>query len=126
LPNCAVAYPFILNTSARGAQVLGRIELTPGAEVAISVIVPIPTVCEFRPLNNAARVGAHIAVVWNRVYFKPCAASRSAVGMLTGPPNVDDAPKPTSSNSTITTFGAPAGGRSGTIGGYLVSGSDAS
>jgi hypothetical protein len=33
-----------------------------------------------RPDNNAARVGEHNAVVWNRVYFKPWAASRSAVG----------------------------------------------
>ena len=37
-----------------------------------------------------------------------------------------DAPNPTSSMRTSSTFGAPAGGRSGTIGGYAVSGSFAS
>src|SRR5262249_25750414 len=37
-----------------------------------------------------------------------------------------DAPKPTSSIRTMRTLGAPDGGRRGTIGGYLVSGSFAS
>ena len=41
-------------------------------------------------------------------------------------PNADDAPKPTSSINTISTFGAPSGGRSIVIGGYVVSGSFAS
>jgi hypothetical protein len=79
-----------------------------------------------RPDSNAARVGEHNAVVWNRVSFKPPAARCSAVGMLTGPPKALEAPKPTSSSSTTSTFGAPAGGRSGVIGGKLVSGSLAS
>jgi hypothetical protein len=65
-------------------------------------------------------------VVWNRVYFKPPPASRSAVGMLTGPPKALEAPKPTSSSSTTSTLGAPAGGRSGVIGGNLAAGSLAS
>jgi hypothetical protein len=43
LPNWAVAYPFSFRVSARGAQLLGRWELYPGAEVASSVIAPIPT-----------------------------------------------------------------------------------
>src|SRR3954453_5897959 len=37
--------------------------------------------------------------------------------MCTGPPNALDAPKPTSSSSTTSTFGAPAGGRRRSIGG---------
>ena len=56
-------------------------------------------------------------MVWNRLSLSPPAASRSATGVLHGPPNADEAPKPTSSSSTISTLGAPAGGRSGTIGG---------
>jgi hypothetical protein len=42
LPNCAVAYPLSLSTSANGAAVFGRNELYPGADVAISVIPPMP------------------------------------------------------------------------------------
>jgi hypothetical protein len=49
------------------------------------------------------------------LYFSPLAASRSAVGVLTGPPKAPEAPKPTSSSNTTRTFGAPAGGRSGSI-----------
>jgi hypothetical protein len=79
-----------------------------------------------RPDSSAARVAEHNAVVWNLVYFSPSAASRSAVGMLTGPPKALEAPNPTSSSSTTSTLGAPAGGRSGVIGGNLVSGSLAS
>ncbi len=47
-------------------------------------------------------------------------------GVRHGPPKALDAPNPTSSINTISTFGAPAGGRSGSIGGYTVSGSLAS
>jgi hypothetical protein len=43
-----------------------------------------------------------------------------------GPPKALEALKPTSSMSTISTFGAPCGGTSGSIGGYAVSGSFAS
>ena len=64
--------------------------------------------------------------MWNRLYFSPPAASRSAVGVWHGPPNALDAPNPTSSSSTTSTFGAPAGGRSGSIAGNDVSGSFAS
>ena len=90
------------------------------------MIPPIPTAWWFRPDSNAARVGEHNAVVWNRVYFNPAAASRSAVGVAIGPPNALDAPNPTSSSNTTNTFGAPTGGRSRVIGGYDVSGSAAS
>jgi hypothetical protein len=89
-------------------------------------MAPIPTAWWLRPDSNAARVGEHSAVVWNRVYFSPWPASRSAVGMLTGPPKALEAPKPTSSSRTSSTLGAPAGGRKGRIAGKLVSGSLAS
>jgi hypothetical protein len=56
----------------------------------------------------------------------PAPANRLAVGVSHGPPNVDDAPNPTSSINTINTFGAPGGGRNGLIGGYDVDGSFAS
>src|SRR3954463_11998227 len=74
----------------------------------------------------AARVGEQSAVVWKRVYFNPCPASRSAVGVRHGPPNALEAPKPTSSSRMTRTFGAPAGGRSDLIGGNFVLGSLAS
>ncbi len=90
------------------------------------MIPPIPTVWWLRPVSSACRVGEHSAVVWKRVYLSPSAASRSAVGIAHGPPKALPAPKPTSSSSTTSTFGAPAGGRSGAIGGNAVSGSFAS
>jgi hypothetical protein len=43
LPNCAVLYPLSTSVCPSGAAFLGRSELYPGAEVAISVIAPIPT-----------------------------------------------------------------------------------
>ena len=49
------------------ALVFGRSPDDPGAEVAVSVIMPMPTEWWLRPLSSAARVGAHSAVVWNRV-----------------------------------------------------------
>jgi len=126
LPNCAVEYPLSFRTSASGAAVLGRIEVYPGADVAISVMPPIPTAWWFRPVSSACRVGEHRAVVWKRLYFRPFDARRSAVGVLHGPPNALAAPKPQSSIRTISTLGAPFGGRSGWIGGNVVSGSFAS
>ena len=104
----------------------GRSELMPGADVAVSVMLPIPTEWWLRPVSSACRVGAHSAVVWNRLNLSPPAASRSAVGVLTGPPKVLEAPKPTSSIRTTSTFGAPDGGSNGSIGGNAVSGSFAS
>src|SRR4029079_17529637 len=109
LPNCAVEYPLSFSVCARGAQVLGRIELYPGAAVASSVMTPMPTVWWLRPDSRAARVGAHSAVVWQRLYFRPLPDSRAAGGAARGPPNALDAAKPTSSSSTTSTFGAPAG-----------------
>ncbi|HVG95355.1 MAG TPA: hypothetical protein VNK05_00480, partial [Chloroflexota bacterium] len=37
-------------------------------------------------MSRAARVGEQRAVVWKRVYFRPAAARRSAVGVWIGPP----------------------------------------
>jgi hypothetical protein len=87
---------------------------------------PFPTEWWFRPEINAARVGEQSAVVWKRVYLSPFAASRSAVGIAAGPPKALPAPKPTSSSSTTSTFGAPAGGMIGSIGANLLAGSRAS
>ena len=64
--------------------------------------------------------------MWKRLNLSPLPASRSAVGVEHGPPNALEALKPTSSMRTITTFGAPAGGRSGSIGGNVAFGSFAS
>ncbi len=71
-------------------------------------------------------MGAHSAVVWNRLNFRPCAASRSAFGVGHGPPNALEAPKPTSSSRITSTFGACSGGRSSSMAGNSVSGSFAS
>src|SRR5690349_10245985 len=89
-------------------------------------MTPIPTVWWLRPESRAARVGAHSAVVWNRLYLRPFRASRSAVGVTHGPPNALDAAKPTSSSRTTSTLGAPSGGRKGSIAGNDASGSLAS
>jgi hypothetical protein len=126
LPNCAVEYPFSLSVSARGAAELGRNELYPGAEVAISVMPPIPTAWWLRPVRSACRVGEQSAVVWKRLYLSPFAASFSNAGVWRGPPNADDDPKPASSSRISSTFGAPAGGRRGSICGKVESGSFAS
>ena len=52
---------------ASGALVFGRSELLPGAEVAVSVMLPMPTEWWLRPVSSAWRVGAHSAVVWKRL-----------------------------------------------------------
>ena len=74
-----------------------------------------------RPGRRAQRRGVEPVVLSAR---PPPAGPRSA--SRHGPPNVLDAPNPTSSSSTISTFGAPSGGSSGSIGGNAVSGSFAS
>src|SRR6187551_918531 len=89
-------------------------------------MTPIPTVWWLRPVSKADRVGAHSAVVWKRLYLRPFPARRSAVGVAHGPPNALEAAKPTSSSRTTSTFGAPAGGRSGSVGGNVALGSLAS
>jgi hypothetical protein len=74
--------PFSFSISASGAAVLGRTELYPGADVATSGIPPMPAAWWLRPVSSACHVGAHNAVVWKRLYLRPLAASRSAVGGL--------------------------------------------
>ena len=71
-------------------------------------------------------MGEQSAVVWKRLYLSPFAARRSAVGVAHGPPKALDAAKPASSMRMRRTFGAPSGGRSGSIGGKDVAGSFAS
>src|SRR5277367_4948324 len=100
-----------------GGLSLGRTLLFPGADVGISVMPPMPTEWWLRPVRRACRVGEHSAGVTNRFIFNPAAASRSAVGVLHGPPKADDPPNPTSSSITTRTLGAPLGGRSAVIGG---------
>src|SRR6478735_12505523 len=95
LPNCAVEYPLSLRVMASGAFVFGRTELLPGADVAVSVMLPMPTEWWLRPVRSACRVGAQSAVVWKRLYFSPPPAKRSAVGVAHGPPKALDAAKPT-------------------------------
>src|SRR4051794_2362472 len=87
---------------------------------------PMPTEWWLRPVSSAWRDGEHNAVVWKRVNFNPCLARRSNVGVAHGPPNALDEPKPASSSMITRTFGAPFGGRSGSIGGNAVAGSLAS
>ena len=87
---------------------------------------PIPTEWWFRPVSSAWRVGEQSAVVWKRLYLSPFAASRSAVGVEHGPPKALEAPKPAVVDQDDRTFGAPPGGRSGSIGGNEVAGSFAS
>ena len=79
-----------------------------------------------RPVSSACRVGEQMAVVWKRLNFRPPAASFSAVGVWQGPPKALDEPNPASSIRTISTLGAPLGGRSCSMGGNFVSGSFAS
>src|ERR1039458_5654242 len=83
--------------------------------IAVSPAAGIPgPVCLPAPFNSAS-----------------CDDSRkylllAKVGVWQGPPKALVAPKPVSSIRTMRTLGAPLGGRSSLIGGYLVSGSLAS
>src|SRR3954453_12999823 len=76
----------------------------------------MPTEWWLRPVISACRVGEHSAVTWNLLSRSPPSDSRSAVGISHGPPYALEAPKPMSSTSTSSTFGAPRGGRTGRIG----------
>src|SRR5262245_47370720 len=73
------------------------------------MMLPVAQLWWLRPVMSAARVGEQRAVVWKRLYFRPLAASLSKFGVGIGPPNVLDAPKPTSSVMMSSTFGAPLG-----------------
>jgi hypothetical protein len=70
------------------------------------------------PVNTAARIGEHSAVVWKLAKRRPPAARRSNVGVAMSEPKQPSWPNPRSSRSTTTTFGAPSGGRKGCCGAY--------
>lgn len=63
----------------------------------------MPTEWALRPVSKQARDAAHTAATWKLVYFRPCLASRSKVGVRAGPPNAP---------TMISTLGAPSGARS--------------
>jgi hypothetical protein len=69
-----------------------------------------------RPVMIAARVGEQSDVEWKFVKRNPAFAIRSSVGVGITPPNVEGAPKPSSSVMMSNTLGAPFGGT--TRGGY--------
>ena len=76
--------------------------------------------------RDAIRNGARVAGKRRRglhdgtgVGLVMVAASRSRVGVCSGPPNVLGPPKPMSSISTITTLGAPLGAVTSNLGGAL-------
>ena len=71
---------------------------------------PIPTAWWFRPVKNEARVGEQRDVTWNRLKGAPPAARESMCGVPMSEPKAPRWPKPVSSSTMTTTFGAPAGG----------------
>src|SRR3954451_7961862 len=75
---------------------------------------PIPAACALTPVSNDARVGEHIGLTWKLVNRTPSAANRSRLGVSISPPKQPMSEKPTSSTSTNTTLGAPAGVVAGT------------
>src|SRR5262245_37362006 len=76
-------------------------------------MTPVPTEWWLRPARSAARVGEQSAVVWNWLYRSPFFASRSRVGVGTGPPKVDAIPNPVSSVRIMSTLGEPFGAFTG-------------
>ena len=97
LPNWAVEYPLSFRVIANGAFVLGRNELLPGAEVAVSVMLPMPTEWWLRPgeerlASGRAQCGGVEALVPQTPGGEPVGRRRAS-----GPPNLLEAPKPTSS-----------------------------
>ena len=75
--------------------------------------MPLPAIWALRPVNIAALVGEHMAVVWKRLYNRPPLASLSSAGVGTGPPKVEDEAKPTSSVRMISILGDPDGAVAG-------------
>ena len=70
----------------------------------------MPTAWWLRPVKNEARVGEHREVTWKRLKGAPPAASASMCGVPMSEPKAPRWPKPVSSRTMATTFGAPAGG----------------
>ena len=60
----------------------------------------------FRPVKNEALVGEHREVTWKRLKGAPAAASESMCGVPMSEPNAPRWPKPVSSSTITTTFGA--------------------
>ena len=112
-------YPFSRSISARGATSFGICPVWPGNAVANSVMKPMLLTWWLRPDFSAARVGEQSAVVWKLLKRRPSLASRSSVGIGTGPPKLPGTAKPMSSIRTTTTFGAPAGAFTWKKGGAL-------
>ncbi len=81
----------------------------PGKAVPVSTIPPMLLTWWLRPLFRAVRVGEQTAVVWKLLKRSPPPASRSKVGVPTGPPNALVPAKPRSSTRTSSTLGAPFG-----------------
>ena len=76
LPELRRQYPLRRNVVGDGRLVL-RLDAgaMPGADVAISVMAPMPTEWWLRPVSNAWRVGeAQCSGVGNRVSLRPSAA----------------------------------------------------
>ncbi len=73
--------------------------------------------CWLRPVSSDIRVGVQSAFTWKFVYLTPSAARRLSVGVLIGPPKVSGSAYDNWSISTMTTFGAPSGGRGSNRGG---------
>src|SRR4051794_35383132 len=71
----------------------------------------MPTAWWLRPVSRHARVDEHTDVTWKRLYRSPPAAIRSMFGVLMAPPKHPSWANPTSSSTTMRTFGAPSGGR---------------
>ena len=95
----------------------GRSELLPGADVAVSVMLPIPTEWWLRPVSSAARVGAHSAVVWNRLYLRAAGGELLGGRRLAGTAERAGCAEAHVIEQDDQTFGAPSGGSSGSIGG---------
>src|SRR3954451_11876413 len=70
----------------------------------------MPTAWWLRPVSIAARLAEQTAVTWNRLYRRPCAATRSMFGVRKPAPKQPSCAKPMSSSTTISTFGASGAG----------------
>ena len=112
--------------SAPAARGVRANRLYPGADVAISVITPIPTDVMVAPGQQRRRVGDTKRGRMKAVVLQPTAARRSAFGVGHGPPNALAAPKPDIVKQHHEHVGSALGGRSGSIGGNYESGSFAS
>ena len=87
---------------------------------------PMPTEWWLRPLSSAARVGEQSAVVWKRVYFKAVGRQPLERRRVAGPAERARRPEADVVDQDDQDVGRAFGGRSGSIGGNLVSGSLAS